>query len=249
VNSTICAGLASGLYAIHYAADFLRFGRASRLLAGGMEEVCEEAVLGFEKLGLNSPSGTVRPFAVDADGTVAGEGAAIWMLETEETALARGARPLLEVCGFGASHDAGASPAYQADAAGAASAIREAMENSGIGPGAIGCIAASASGVRRGDAMEARAIEQVFGGMLAGIPVFAPKSIIGETMGAGGAFAAFAAGLALRKRQSPPRADGSYESLLPLADSGRNFNGEYALVNAFSCDGNNAALVIRKWED
>ncbi len=75
VNSTICAGLSSGLYAINYAAEFLRFGRARYLMAGGMEEVCDEASMGFRKLGLQSQSGSVRPFGTGRDGTAAGEGA------------------------------------------------------------------------------------------------------------------------------------------------------------------------------
>src|SRR6266566_2896060 len=93
VNSTVCAGLASGLDAIQYAAEFLRFGRARYLMAGGMEEVCDEAALGFCKLGLASPMGVVQPFGSDRDGTAAGEGSALWMLETEETARARGVNP------------------------------------------------------------------------------------------------------------------------------------------------------------
>src|SRR5438874_582029 len=72
VNSTICAGLSSGLYAIQHAAEFLRFGRAKYLMAGGMEEVCDETSLGFTKLGLASPSGCARPFGTQRDGTVAG---------------------------------------------------------------------------------------------------------------------------------------------------------------------------------
>src|SRR6266699_3820622 len=82
VNSTISAGLVSGLYAIHYAAEFLRFGRATALLAGGVEELCEESYLSFKKVGVISASGRARPFGIDRDGTMLGEGSALWMLET-----------------------------------------------------------------------------------------------------------------------------------------------------------------------
>jgi 3-oxoacyl-[acyl-carrier-protein] synthase II len=248
VNSTICAGLSSGLYAIDYAADFLRFGRARYLLAGGMEEVCEEAVLGFEKLHLNSPTGSARPFALDADGTVAGEGSAIWMLETEESAAERGVTPLLEICGFGASHDAGVSPSYQENAAGATSAIEQALHRSGIGPDQVGCIVASANGSRKGDAMEVRALEAAFGSSLTSVAICAPKGMTGEAMGASGALGAYVGGLALQRRQTPPSIR-SYETLLPLWATPRDFDGEYALINAFSCDGNNASLVIRRWQN
>jgi 3-oxoacyl-[acyl-carrier-protein] synthase II len=240
VNSTICAGLASGLYAIQYAAEFLRFGRARYLMAGGMEEVCDEAALGFVKLGLACPSGVARPFGTARDGTIAGEGAALWMLETEETAHARGAAPWFEICGFGSTHDLRAE--------GATAAIEQALEGTGIGPGDIAVIIAGANGSRTGDAIEARALCNVFGARLESIPVSAPKAATGETMGASGAFCAIAAGLALRKQEAPPTAGFTgTDFALKLSAQPQPFNGEYALINAFSCDGNNAALVIRRW--
>ena len=248
VNSTICCGLASGLYAIDYAADFLRFGRARYLLAGGMEEVCEEAAEGFERMQLASPTHKARPFATDRDGTLPGEGAGLWMLETEETALGRGVLPLLEIMGFGASHDAPASPGYQVRGEGGVLAMRHALENSGIGPEAIACIIASASGSRTGDAMEALALREVFGARLADVPVCAPKAALGECMGASGALCAIVAGMALRRQEVPPTAGfTTSETGLKLSALPQKIDGEYGLINAFSCDGNNASLVIRLW--
>jgi len=248
VNSTICSGLASGLAAISYAAEFLRFNRARYLMAGGMEEVCDEASLGFRKLGLQSASGSVRPFADGRDGTAAGEGAALWMLETEETAAARGATPILEVCGFGSAHDAFDSIRFNPDASGATAAIGQALEESGIGPEQISCIISGASGSPEGDAMEAKALHAVFGSLLESIPVSAPKAATGEVMGGSGAFCAIAGGLALLRQEAPPTAGFTGSSLgLRLSGSAQPFSGDYALVNAFSCDGNNASLVIRRW--
>lgn len=242
VNSTICAGLASGLYAIQYAAEFLRFGRARYLMAGGMEEVCDEAALGFNKLGIASETGTVRPFGVDRNGTATGEGSALWMLETEETARARGLKPWFEVCGFGSAQD----PRYD----GAAAAITQALQESGIGPDDIGCIIAGANGSLAGDAIEARALHNVFGKRLETIPVSAPKAAIGEAMGASGAFCSVAAGLALQRQEAPPTAGFTGTDLgLRLSSRPQPFQGEYALIDAFSCDGNNAALVIRLWRN
>lgn len=248
VNSTICAGLASGLAAISYAAEFLRFGRARYLMAGGMEEVCDEASLGFRKLGLQSASGSVHPFADDRDGTAAGEGAALWMLETEETAAARGATPLLEICGFGSAHDAFDSTRFNPNADGATAAIQQALDESGISPDRIACIVASASGSPEGDAMEAKALQAVFGSQLERIPVSAPKAATGEVMGGSGAFCAIAAGFALLRQQAPPTAGFTASSSgLRLSAAPQPFSGDYALINAFSCDGNNASLVIRRW--
>ncbi|MBI3940608.1 MAG: hypothetical protein HY315_07210, partial [Acidobacteria bacterium] len=194
VNSTISSGLASGLYAIHYASEFLRLGRAGALLAGGVEELCEESFLGFCKNGLISARGRIAPFAPDRDGTVLGEGSALWVLETEEAARERGAAPLLEVCGFGAAHDAHSITAYQLRAEGATAAIEEALRSSGIGPEAVGMVVASAGGSRAGDRMEARALANIFGARLAEIPVCAPKAAFGEALGASGALLAVTAG-------------------------------------------------------
>jgi 3-oxoacyl-[acyl-carrier-protein] synthase II len=250
VNSTICAGLASGLYAIQYAAEFLRFGRARYLMAGGMEEVCDEAALGFRKLGIESPTGVARPFGTDRDGTAAGEGSALWMLETEETASGRGVTPWFEICGFGTAHDAQQSMGYQVRGEGATAAVEQALEETGITPDDISCIVACANGSRTGDAMEARALRNVFGSRLETIPVSAPKAATGEAMGASGAFCAIAAGLALQRQEAPPTAGfASSDSGLLLSAKPQPFQGEYALIDAFSCDGNNAALVIRLWRN
>src|SRR5205823_1029028 len=117
----------SGLYAIHYASEFLRFGRASALLAGGVEELCEESYLSFGKVGVISAEGRPQPFAPDRDGSKLGEGSALWMLETAESAEARGAKALLEISGFGAAHDAHEINAYRVRGEGATSAILQAL--------------------------------------------------------------------------------------------------------------------------
>jgi len=88
VNSTICSGLASGLYAIDYAAEFLRLGRAKYLLAGGMEEVCEEAAAHSSGWDWHRLPG-YRSFQLTGMKNGCGEGSALWLLESEETATAR----------------------------------------------------------------------------------------------------------------------------------------------------------------
>ncbi len=245
VNSTICAGLASGLYAIHYAAEFLRFGRAKALLAGGVEELCEESFLGFRKMGAASASDSIRPFAADRDGSVLGDGSALWMLETEDAARARGLTPVLEVGGFGSAHDAHSTSAFDVRAEGATSAIRQALAASEIEPEQIACIISAASGNRAGDLMEARALRNVFGDLLGEIPVSAPKAAFGEGLGVSGAFCALAGGLALVRQSAPPTA-GFKESefRLRLSAEAQPFQGKHVLINAFGCDGNNAALIL-----
>ena len=250
INSTVCAGLASGLYAMQWGADMLRLGRARVLLAGGVDELCEESVLGFCKTGVMSVSGRPRPFSADRDGTVPGEGAAFLVMERAASARARGALPLAEVAGFGCAHDAKSLNGFDVRGEGATAAIRQAIETSGIAADQIGCIVSGASGSRTGDEMEARALANVFGDRLARIPVCAPKASLGEAMGASGALGALAGVLALRKQITPPTAGFTASGgKLLLSAEPQPFAGEFALVNAFGCDGNNAALVLRLFRE
>jgi 3-oxoacyl-[acyl-carrier-protein] synthase II len=172
------------------------------------------------------------------------------MLETEETARGRGVKPWFEIHGFGTANDAQEVMNYQARGEGATAAIAQALEETGIGPEDIACIVAGANGSRAGDAMEARALRNVFGERLETIPVCAPKAATGEVMGASGAFCAITAGLALQRQQVPPTAGfACTDSGLRLSSKPQPFQGEYALIDAFGCDGNNAALVIRLWKN
>ncbi len=249
VNSTISAGLASGLYAIHYATEFLRFGRATALLAGGVEELCEESFFSFGKVGVLSPTGRLQPFGTDRDGIVLGEGSALWMLETAASAQARGVKPLIEICGFGAAHDAHDIQEFRLRGEGATSAIEQALQAAEIEPAAIGCVIAGASGSRAGDGMETHALREVFGSRLEQIPICAPKAAFGEALGASGALCAVTAGLALARRTLPPTAAfRAAEPDLRLSSESQEIQGEYALVNCFGCDGNNAALVLKGWD-
>ena len=184
------------------------------------------------KLGLVSASKSVEPFGDKRDGTAAGEGAALWMLETEETASEAGRKPMFEICGFGSGHGS------------AAEVIQQALDETGIKADQIGCIVASANGSRAGDEAEAEGIRKVLG---SNIPVTAPKAALGEVMGGSGAFGAIVAGLALERQEAPPTANFRSTNFgLKLSAQPQPFKGEYALVNAFSCDGNNASLVIRR---
>jgi len=246
VNSTISAGLVSGLYAIHYAAEFLRLGRATALLAGGVEELAEESYLSLHKAGWTSASGVARPFDPDRDGTVVGEGSALWMLESEEHARSRGAVPCLEVCGFGSAHDAYSLESYDLRAEGAESAIRIALERAGLQPSDIGAVIASANGSRAADAMEARALRAVFGDRLPEVPVCAPKASFGEALGASGALLAITAGIAARRGSVPPTAGfRKAEGGLRLSAGPQPLAGDHLLVDCFGCDGNNTALIVR----
>ena len=246
VNSMLCAGMASGLSAIGYAADFLRLGRARALVAGGAEELSEELVRAMSKISALSPTGAARPFASNRDGTVLGEGAAFLVLESQADARQRGARPWAEISGFSSAHQAsdgdGAAPAIAA----AQSAIERALARAEIKPRQIAALVTGASGHPALDEIEARALAGVFGDRLEDIPVCAPKAALGEAFGASGAMGALVATLALMRQSIPPTA--GFESAdvkLRLSEQAQPFTGEYVMVTTVGCDGNHAALILR----
>lgn len=235
-NWTVCQGFASSLHALQQATVFLRLGRAKALLAGGADEASTEASLAFSHLRLLATGG-VAPFR-ESTGTVPGEGAALWMLETMEAAKARGASFSVEVLGFGQAQ----SDTLTAESAEAA--MRGALRKSGVDPAQIGCIIASADGVPALDAAEIDALRQVFGDALGRIPVCAPKASLGEAMGASGIFAATAGALALMRQAAPPTAGSAGNGPLRLSAEAQPFQGAYGLVNAFSYDGNAMSMVL-----
>src|SRR5207247_11312972 len=134
------------------------------------------------------------------------EGCAAWKAATARNAEARGGKALFEICGFGAAQDAHDIQAYRVRGEGATAAITQALRAADIGPEAIGCIIAGASGSRAGDEMEIHALRNVFGARLEKIPMSAPKAAFGEALGASGALCALSAGLALANGSVPPTA-------------------------------------------
>jgi 3-oxoacyl-[acyl-carrier-protein] synthase II len=249
VTATICAGLASGLHAIAYAENSLRMGRARMLLAGGYDELCEESFVGFRKTGVSSPTNALRPFAPDRNGTVPGEACALCTLETGSNARRRSVTATSSIAGFGASHDAYRIDRFQLGADGAILALRQALQNAQIKPEDVACIIASASGSRIADEMEARALRSVFGSHLERIPACAPKAALGECMGAAGALGVALASFALTRQVLPPTMGFvCTEFGLRLSQQPQPLEGECALITAFSCDGNNACMVLRRWQ-
>src|SRR5947208_1258828 len=105
VNATVAAGAASGLLAVAHAADLIRAGRATTVLAGGVEELSFESVCGFRRAGLLCDGDRPRPFDAGRSGFALGEGAAVLVLEDSEAAAARGARVLGRIAGHGARFD------------------------------------------------------------------------------------------------------------------------------------------------
>jgi 3-oxoacyl-[acyl-carrier-protein] synthase II len=187
VNSTVAAGEASGLLALAYAADLIRGGRADAVLAGGAEELCFESFVGHHRAGRLGSACTV-PFDSRRDGFALAEGAAMLFLEEAESAAARGAQVLAEVRGYGEAFAGDGEKAAIAGIADAvARAVRLAIADAGIAPADLDVLSLSANGGVRSDRAEALGIAAAG---VSAVPATAIKAMLGEALGASGAFQA-----------------------------------------------------------
>lgn len=249
-NSTVSAGEASGLAAIAYAADQIRGGRVSALLAGGAEELCFESFVGHFRAGRLCGSGDGGeefpiPFHPRRNGFALAEGAALLMLESAESAAERGAPVLGEVLGHGSAF---APRRTQEDAAGAVTrAVRLALEDAGIGPEDVDCLSVSANGSVDGDLWEAQGIAEALGTRAADLPVTAIKSLLGEALGASGGLQAVALLGTLGDGILPGIPGIELDQEIPfrgLAGDARQVAAQRALATALSTDGHAFAIVL-----
>jgi 3-oxoacyl-[acyl-carrier-protein] synthase II len=252
VNSTISTGAASGLHAIGYAAQLIRVGRATALVAGGAEELCFESYLGFARAGVlcgpptpGTPAGP-RPFDTARSGCMLGEGAAFLVLEAEESAKARGARVLGRIEGFGAAYDS--RPVMQErDGDNALThAIARALASPAATP--ISAVMTSASGSPLLDAREALAIREALGTNHRRVPVTTIKGNVGEMQGASGALQAIELLAALQARQLPPiaglRQPEADFDLDFVTGAPRSLSRGCGLVTSVAREGNCCALAL-----
>lgn len=252
-NSTVAGGAAAGLKALAYAADQIRQGRADLLLAGGAEELCSESFLGFYRsgrmAGTHGAEAHSIPFAANRNGFLLGEGAAILVLESAESAAARGAAPLAEIISHGSAFD----PSLGNDDTSAVAASQRAMQialdaaseaASGIN---VDIFAASANGSPAGDRREAQALSAVLGEAARDLPVMAVRGALGESLGAGGAFQALTLVEAMRRREAPGIAGlESLEDGLQISPSTDSYQGplQRGLLHAMSFEGSACAVVL-----
>jgi 3-oxoacyl-[acyl-carrier-protein] synthase II len=251
-NATLSNGPTSGLDAIAYGVHFIRMGRAHTVLAGGVEELCFETFLGYYRRGFLSGARdggeeACRPFDRRRNGIVMGEGSAVLALEDLEHARERGATILAEVRGYGTAFDPLPCGGYDREARGATAAMANALGQAELAPAEVDWIAASASGSRVGDSMEAKATSRLFG-TDRHPPVTALKSMLGDSYSAAGALQSAAAVLALHRGGIPPTMNCSEpddECLRgSLVTSARDAKLKTVLVNSFGCNGNNASIVL-----
>ncbi len=203
--ATVSTACASGTAAIGLAAAWIREGRAVRVLAGGADALSPFVFSGFDALRALSPA-AARPFDAERNGLTLGEGAAFLLLEDEDVALARGARVLARVAGYGSAADACHMTRPDPSGAGLARAAAAALADAGRTAADVGFVSAHGTGTVFNDAMEEAALAHVLGSRAGSVPVHGLKGAIGHTLGAAGAFEAVLCALVLRAGDVPPTA-------------------------------------------
>jgi 3-oxoacyl-[acyl-carrier-protein] synthase II len=258
-NFATSSACATGGHAIGEALETIRRGDADLMLAGGSEAAVHEPVVGgFASMRALStrnddPDGASRPFDMGRDGFVIGEGAGVLVLEALESAEARGAEPLAEVIGYGATADASHITLPAPGGIGAVRAARRALDKAGIAPDEVGHVNAHATSTPEGDRTELEAMRTIFADHAPDVAITANKSMIGHTLGAAGAIEAIATILAMRTGCIPPTInltdpDPAAEGLDLTANQAAQRDVRVGMSNSFGFGGQNTTLLFRRWD-
>jgi 3-oxoacyl-[acyl-carrier-protein] synthase II len=253
---TVASACASSTESLVNAYEHLQAGLADVVIAGGTESAIHPiTIASFASMQALSrrnddPATASRPYSVDRDGFVMGEGAASLVLETEEHALARGARIYAEIVGGGVTADSYHITANDPEGRGASRAVRLALEQAGASPDEVTHINAHATSTPVGDPSEYVALREVFGDRVHDIPVSATKASTGHLLGGTGALEAVFTIFALRDRVAPPTINISkMDPAIPLKVSGEpqplGDGPQLAISNSFGFGGHNAVVAIR----
>lgn len=245
---TISTACSSSAHAIGQAFSIVRSGMSDVALTGGSEAPFSYGILkAWEAMRVITPS-VCRPFSKDRTGMILGEGAAMMVLESLDHALARGAKPIAEIAGFGMSSDA--HHITQPSAEGAAKAVRMALKDAAIAPEQIGYINAHGTGTTVNDATETCALHLAFGEHAKRLAISSTKAMHGHTLGAAGAIESAAAILSLAGGILPPTIHFNERDpdcdLDYIPNCARRADVEYAISNSFAFGGLNAVLALRR---
>lgn len=255
-NMTIVTACASSANAIGEAAEMIRRGAADAILAGGAEAaIVPVSLAGFNSMRAIStynevPEKACRPFDLERDGFIMGEGAACLVLESFETANARGGKILAEVLGYSATSDAFHITAPAANGAGAETCMRNTLENAGLAPEKIDYINAHGTSTKLNDVSETQAIKAAFGEHAYRLAISSTKSMTGHLLGAAGAMESIFCVLALQNNIIPPTIN--YHTPDPECDldyvpnEARRQELTYVMTNSFGFGGHNACLIFGK---
>jgi 3-oxoacyl-[acyl-carrier-protein] synthase II len=248
---TTSSACTSGSQGIGYGYETIRAGQQRAMIAGGAEELCVTEVAVFDTLFATSVRNddaetTPRPFDIDRDGLVLGEGAGTLILEEYEHALARGAPIYAEIVGFGTNSDG--CHVTQPNAKTMQVAMELALADAHLPPSAIGYINAHGTGTQHGDVAESLATHNVFGNH---VPVSSLKSYMGHTLGACGALEAWMTIEMMRSGWFAPtinlaNIDPACAELDYIVNKGRALECEYVMSNNFAFGGINTSLIFRR---
>lgn len=248
-NYVIPTACSAGNYAIGYSFDLLKLNKAEVMLAGGADSFSKMAFTGFNRLLAVAPS-KCQPFDKNRKGMMVGEGAAVIVLESLERAINRKANIYAEVLGYALSCDAHHMTAPNAD--GIASCMEKAIKEAGIKKSDVDYISAHGTGTPANDKTECAALAKVFGSEIKNIPTSSIKSMLGHTMGAASAIEAACCCMIAKHNIIPPTIN--YETPDPECDidcvpnTARKKEVGVILNNAYAFGGNNAVLVLRKFQ-
>jgi 3-oxoacyl-[acyl-carrier-protein] synthase II len=258
ICDTVITACASGTSSIGNAYRVLQQNQADLIIAGGSEAaITPLALAGFTSMGAlcthNKPEQASIPFDIRRSGFVMGEGAGIVILETLKHAQKRGANIYAEVVGYGATCDAYHLTAPAPGGEGGARAMKMAIDNSGINEEQISYINAHGTSTPYNDKNETEAIKTIFKEKAYNIPISSTKSMTGHMLGAAGAAEAIVCIKAMEEgfipptiglQERDPECDLDY---VPL--QGRNQNLQYCISNSFGFGGQNASILLKKWEE
>jgi 3-oxoacyl-[acyl-carrier-protein] synthase II len=255
---TSTAACASGHYSIIEGYHFLQRGEADVIIAGGAESLVSLLTMAaFGRMGplssrTDDPERACRPFSVDRDGFVAGEGAAAVILETEEHARARGARIYAEVLGGKLTADAYHITAPDPEGAGATRALSGALQMANRRPEDIDIVIAHGTGTLLNDISETLALKRAFGEAAYNLKITSIKSMVGHALGAAGAESVVAAVYALYEGIVPPTINYTPDPQIDLHIVGNHpekVDARHAIVNAFGFGGQNVVAVLGRVDE
>ncbi len=258
-NSATATACSAGAHAIGDSFRIIERGDADAMICGGAESaITPMSVAGFASMRALStrndePKRASRPFDLERDGFVIGEGAGILILEELEFAKARGAKIYAEIVGYGMSGDAYHVSAPDETASGAIRVMNRAIKDAGITPDKIGYLNAHGTSTPYNDKFETLAIKQVFGESVNNLAVSSTKSMTGHALGAAGGIEAVFSILAINENTLPPTIN--YENPDPDCDldyvpnEPRHKEIDFALSNSFGFGGTNACLIFKRYNE
>ena len=257
-NFTMTSACASGVHALGEAYNYIRFGLADQMVAGGSEStVSPMAIAGFSNMRAlstrnESPSEASRPWDKERDGFVLGEGSATFILESLEGAVKRGAPILCEISGYGASSDAYHITSPDPEATGFVSAMSRALNDAGLNPEDIQYVNAHGTSTPMGDPLETLALKKLMKDHARKVLVSSTKSMTGHLLGAAGAIESAFCVMALLDQKVPPTINLHHASddcdldYVPLV--ARESRLKHVINNSFGFGGTNSCLVFSKFE-